>query len=291
MKLAIRDDDLSYWTSPKEIENLYGTYFDKGVKVSFAVVPNSFQLHHGGDRTKFYLDEERRPIYENHGLVQYIRDRIHNGNVEIMLHGYDHSYCIEQNGRNVFLSKNVREQVGNTNQLVFVPECMHKEDGLLERQLKEGKEILEDTFGVKVKMFVPPSNALRAGAVRIVEQLGMNISGTMLPGFNRDKDIYSFMVYTKKLLWRMRGKKISYPYVMNYKSHKELTGYALTPKTNMEKLNQQLQYCEEKKLYATIATHYWELLENDNLRTQLYRILDLALEKEYTMVGLSEIFD
>ena len=28
MKLALRDDDLSYWTSVEEIEALYGKYFE-----------------------------------------------------------------------------------------------------------------------------------------------------------------------------------------------------------------------------------------------------------------------
>lgn len=291
MKLAIRDDDLSYWTSVEEIDALYGPYFQKGMKISFAAVPNSLQLHHGGDRRKFYQGNERKPIYDNPQLVDYIKEHIRNGHVEIMQHGFDHTYCIEQDGKNVLLSEDVRKKVGETDQLVFVPECIHKDDKLLKCELKQGKEILEDTFGVKVSVFVPPSNALRAGAVNVIENLGMNISGTMLPSFNRKKDIYSVAVYLKKILWRIKNKEISYPYIMKYKNHKELTGYALTPSTNMKKLYNQLAFCEEHDLYGTIATHYWELLENEKLKADLYQILDNLYAENELAVSVSEIFN
>jgi len=291
MKIAIRDDDLSYWTSVEEIEDLYGEYFQKGMKISFATVPNSVKIYYGGDRTKFYLGNERRLICDNSQLVDYIKEHIREGHIEIMQHGYDHTYCIELNEQRVLLSEDVRKQVGKTNQLTFVPECIHKSDECLKKELKEGKELLEDTFGVKMSVFVPPSNALRAGAVKVIEQLGMNISGTMLPNFNRDKDIYSVAVYLKKILWRMKNKDLSYPYIMKYKNHKELTGYALTPSTNMKKFYNQLSFCKENDLYGTIATHYWELIENEELRVKLQKIMDKLYEENNLTVSLSEIFD
>lgn len=289
MKIAIRDDDLSYWTSVEEIDDLYGEYFRKGMKISFATVPNSVKIYHGGDRTKFYLGNERRLICDNSQLVGYIKEHIREGHIEIMQHGYDHTYCIELNEKRIFLSEDVRKQVGETNQLTFVPECIHKDDETLQKELKQGKEILEDTFGVKVKVFVPPSNALRAGAVNVIEELGMDISGTMLPSFNRNKDIYSIIVYLKKILWRLKNKELSYPYIMNYKAHKELTGYALTPSTNMKKFNNQLAFCKKNNLYGTIATHYWEVLENKELRVELQNIMDQLYEDNNLTVALSEI--
>lgn len=291
MKIAIRDDDLSYWTNVEEIDSLYGKYFQKGMKISFATVPNSVKLYNSGDRTKFYLGEEKKFIYENSELVNYIKEHVQSGHIEIMQHGFDHTYCIEQNGKNVFLSESIRKKVGETSQLIFVPECIHKNDEQLAQELKQGKEILEDTFGVKVNVFVPPSNALRAGAVSVIEQLGMNISGTMLPSFNRKKDIYSIIVYLKKVLWRIKNRDISYPYIMRYKNHKELTGYALTPKTDMKNFYKQLLFCEDNNLYGTIATHYWEVLENEKLRIELENILDTLYDKNNLTVSLTEIIN
>ena len=192
-----------------------------------------------------------------------------------MLHGFDHSYCICREGKNYFLDEELRKSVGDTDKLQFVPECIHKADDLLKNQLKNGKQILEDTFGMTVKTFVPPSNALRPKAVEIVESMGMNISGTITSRFNRTVDFYSVMVYLQKAMWRFRGYEIPYPYVMKYKEHMELPGNTFTPSMNRKKFEESYIFCKHNCQPFVLATHYWELLSNVELR----RYFDAFLAK------------
>ena len=286
---AIRDDDTSYWTSVAELQELYGKYLDQGLKVSLAVVPQSVQTFDRGTRKKMYQKDDCHYVYENKPLVDFLKYYIRQGKIEIMQHGYDHSYYVQIGNENVFLDEELRKKIGDTDQVKFVPECIHKQDEILKKQLEEGNRILEDTFGTWVQVFVPPSNALRPQAVEIVEKLGMNISGTMTDKFNRKVDMYSVNVYLRKALWRLTKHGISYPYTMKYKAHKELTGYAFTPSMNMEKFKNQYEFCKRNNCNFTLATHYWELLSDIQLKDQFYKFLDTALQEQKAGF-VSEVF-
>ena len=50
--VAIRDDDTSFWTKPEELERLYAWFFERGGKVSLAVIPYSWKQINPGDRER-----------------------------------------------------------------------------------------------------------------------------------------------------------------------------------------------------------------------------------------------
>ncbi len=285
---AIRDDDTSYWTQTEQLQKLYLDSIEKGLKVSLAVVPKSVETIERGNRKFLYQNNNCHYIYENKKLVEFLKYYIKKGQVEIMLHGYDHSYCVKIGTENIFLDANLRKKVGTTKQLEFVPECIHKSEALLEKQLQEGKQILEDTFETKVRVFVPPSNALSAQTVLLVEKLGLNISGTITNKFNRKIDLYSLSVYLKKAFWKITTHDVSYPKVMKYKRHKELIGYSFTPSTNGKRFQKQYEYCKMHHYPFTLAIHYWELLENNELQQNFYQFLEQVQRAEVAFV--SELF-
>ena len=49
MKFAIRDDDVSFFTKPIELESLYKNLWEKNIPVSFAVIPIAVKSHYCGD--------------------------------------------------------------------------------------------------------------------------------------------------------------------------------------------------------------------------------------------------
>ena len=287
--LAIRDDDTSYWTDPDDLDYIYGKYIRQGIKLSLAVVPESYRLVFPGDRRKFYIVKEKHFVYENKRLVDYLRPYVLSGQIEIMLHGYDHSYCVQINGKHMFLDMDARAAIGENVPDNMLPECIYKENLEIKMELARGKEILEDTFKTVVKTFVPPSNALSASVVSEIERLGMNISGTMTNKFNREIDFCSLLVFAKKIIWKRNKGVVSYPYVMVYKKHKELVGHSFTPSTNYEKYIQGFQRCRDIGCDFTVATHYWELIENDKMRNVFYEFLNYAFESEDTAC-LRELF-
>lgn len=276
--LAIRDDDTSFWTSREEIQSLYGELLNKGFKISLAVIPYAHALFYPGDRSKFYLSDEKGYIYDNRDLVEYLTPYVKSGQVEIMQHGYSHSYCVKNaEGGYSLLNATSRKKIGNSVPEQLYPECIYKGAKELRNEIQSGKEILEDTFHTRVATFVPPSNAITAKGIEIVAQNGMNISGTMTNHFNRKFDRWSLCVFVRKMIWKAGKHKGSYPYIMRYKDHTELVGHSFTPSMNYDRFC--LAYEESVRLGCdfTLATHYWEVLENLELEKLFY---DFLLKKQ-----------
>ena len=101
MYFCIRDDDTSFFTSPEDLERVYGEVSQWG-PISLAVVP----FHRAGT-SKAVPDKFRgrwsvHPLHENQPLVDYLRMGISTGRFEIMLHGYYHD---ELHGRPEFASR------------------------------------------------------------------------------------------------------------------------------------------------------------------------------------------
>ena len=286
----IRDDDLSAWTDANEIKELYGDFLEQGGKVSFAVIPNAFEVFHRENRSLMYQGTERKEIFCNEDIVDYLVPYVRKGQVEIMQHGYDHGYYIETPKTTFFLDKHNKECIQSNELIKFIPECCAKNKNTLERDLLAGREILEDTFGIKVKTFVPPSNGLTVESADIINWMGMNISGTITNKINRRIDRYTIAIILKKLLWKSIHSGVSYPKLMKYSNHMELTGHAFTLSTNMENFNEQLNFCVNHNYPFVLATHYWELLSNEELKLKFSALIDTQI-KESNICLMTEVFN
>ena len=141
MEFCIRDDDTSYFTSPDELEAVYGQVTLHG-PVSLAIVP-----YHRAGRSKSVPERFRtqgtiHPLHDNGDLVAYLRDRISKGRFEVMLHGYHHD---EPDG---------------------LPEFMNRKD--LGQRVSRGRKYLEDLLGAAVRVFVPPGNTIGSAGLRAI---------------------------------------------------------------------------------------------------------------------------
>ena len=89
MKFPIRDDDVNYFTTPMELIRNYETVWDV-CPVSFSVVPFHACTKTGAIPEKYWSGDRIFPIGENKELVQFLKEKIREGKVSIMLHGYSH---------------------------------------------------------------------------------------------------------------------------------------------------------------------------------------------------------
>ena len=288
--LIIRDDDLSFWSSVDEIDAIYKELFDKKIKISFATIAFSVKMHNGGDFNNFYQDDINKPISKNRELISYIKEKIDENLVEIMLHGYNHLYAFKtKDSDKIYLAtkKNLDPFRKEQKEIIFLGEYNYQNFDTLFKKTKEAKEYLEDIFCIKIKNFVPPSNQINKNGIRAIYKNGLNLSGMIDKRYNREVNFRGLYSYFKRILFKVFYKNITYPYVMDYKTHKELCGYALTPSTDFKKYYNQLNFCKEHNLAFQLATHYWEL--NGELRDRFYQIVEYALDNKFESKFLKEV--
>ena len=96
MKVAIRDDDTSYFTKPKDLQRAYD-FLNEDDCVSLSVVPYTVPVHrddvfpYGKEIGMGYYD-----IAENTELLEYLKEKYKQGKIDILLHGYSHEYQLNQ---------------------------------------------------------------------------------------------------------------------------------------------------------------------------------------------------
>lgn len=291
---AIRDDDTSAWTDPGDLALVYRGVWDRGIPVSLAVIPQGAKTFHAGDPENFFQEEETRRLEENADLVGFLRLKIGEGLLDIMLHGYDHFYWVgkerhspERPATRQWLAQLRREKSGGS--LDWIGECLWKDSARMNDEILSGRKILESVLDCKVRVFVPPSNQIGRGGIRAVEAAGLDLSGIMGPYFDRPFSLKYLASYFKRWGFRfLKGRP--YPHVLDLGMHRELVAYSLTPGTSFESLKDSLAFCCRNQAPFVLSTHYWELKQNPNMRQNLIRLCDEALRLGLEPLTVSESF-
>lgn len=285
---VIRDDDLSYWTDVNEIENLYKDLFDKGIKISFATIPKSIQSKNLGDFKTFYqLKGSETLIHKNVDLVMYIKDMLKKDRIEIMLHGYNHNYYLKSINKLFDATiENKKKLTESYQKFQFIGEYNINNFDFLLRKTKEGKQYLEDTFEIKIKNFVPPSNQLSRAGIKAIINNKLNLSGLIGYTYDRENTLIGYKTFLKRIIFKLNNHGIHYPYVSDYGKHHELAAMSITPTTDFIRVKKYLDYCINQNLPIQFSTHYWEL--NGSLKSKFLMII-YELYKTYESKTLSEI--
>jgi hypothetical protein len=264
-RFAIRDDDTSFFTQPEELEDVYGPVWGR-CPISLAVIPFSVPVH----RWNRFPDPEGtggpKALGENRALVEYLRERVSAGMVEIMLHGYNHEY---------------REYNGN-----WVAEYRWKPESRLRQETMEGKRYLEELLGCRIKVFVPPSNSISKGGILAVEAAGLHLSGIMGKGGDRPFSFSYLESYVKRWAYRATTGR-PFPRSLRLGNHKELVAYALTPRASRTGLLSAIERCDRIEAPFVLATHYWEVRADARLRELLLELLDESENREMKSSTLS----
>lgn len=229
---AIRDDDLNVSTTSEELISVYDGIWDL-CPVSFATIPfisNKVLLEEYG----VTREPGNSGVAQNEALVRFVKGRIRQGQIDIILHGYNHD---SMNG---------------------IPE-FGRNDLDFKALLKEGKAYLEELFETDIKVFVPPHNYISRKGQKALGECGLNLLITYRYRLRRLPLSFSMPTYLlKNILFAILNKdnKLVIPETMRFPSHMELGCYGLYRETSVEDLVAGLQHCIEHSHKFVLATHY-----------------------------------
>lgn len=253
IRFAIRDDDTNYFTRPDDLEKVYGKIW--GIcPISIAAVPFHACTKSGAIPKEFWAGDEIFPIGENKELVKFLKRKIREKEISVMLHGYSHKDY-----------KNGYEFEAD-NDLYF--------------KVKKGKEYLQELFDVKITTFVPPHNSLSKEGLDAIIKNRLNI--LTIPSFKFSKRSFRFaniLPFLKRKYCILKYKN-DYPNVLDFGDHKELTCYSLTPPVGFEMLQAGFDFYYKMNGSFCLATHYWELENNQKMRKTFKEFWEYANEKE-----------
>lgn len=163
---VIRDDDISYFTPPHKIDEIYEKLWKNGFKVSLAVIPCVKAIN------SLYVPPQYRgkiseySVHDNKELINYLKIKLADGKVDIAQHGYNHD---------------IRHGV---------PEFCISDSSEIWNRLKLGQNILERSLPSKLRVFVPPYGRISKQAWGILKQEGFALC--------RKGNIYGLI---KNILW------------------------------------------------------------------------------------------
>ena len=268
MRCAIRDDDTNFFTHPEQLEQIYGRYWDR-IPVSLAIVPVHASTPSRAIPEQHWSGVGQFPIGDNLPLIGFLRDKVHSGEVSVMLHGYSH------------------QSYPDGHEFEVAPQ--------LEERLARGRGYLEGLFREPVRTFVPPHNALSRRGLRAVENARLNVLGSF-HSFRPDKKPWGFHTLRNYLLvarhrrrtGRSRRDRLIYPWPLRYKGHAEFGCQPLVPRTTLEDL---LSAFEEARQWGgdfCLATHYWEI--DDRLAGMLQALIEHADKAGARWVAADELF-
>src|SRR5437867_8449578 len=150
MRVAIRDDDTSYFTTREALERAYGDVWDR-VPVCLAVVPFAIGYEQAGIPRTHWHSGESFALESNPALVSFLRELIAARRVTIALHGCTH------------------QDYPAGYEFEAAPD--------LPNRVARGREYLEQLLGCRISVFVPPHNALSKRGLIAVANARLNILG------------------------------------------------------------------------------------------------------------------
>jgi predicted deacetylase len=270
MKVALRDDDTSYFTQPERLEQVYHDVWDR-LPVCLAVVPHAMGFVDKAIPEKYWHADRAFPLEENPAIVSSLRALTKAGRVTIAQHGFTH------------------EDYPDGHEFQAAPD--------LESRLARGQAYLEELIRTKVRVFVPPHNALSKRGLQAVSAAGLNLLGSFL---SFRPSMRPWEPQTLANWWRVREYRSStaraksdrmiYPHVLRYRRHAEFGCHSLIPGTTLDELVTGFEEARRAGGHFCLATHYWEV--DAELKDVLLRFLDHAASTPgVEFVAAERLFD
>jgi len=269
MKVAIRDDDTSYFTTPEALDLVYGDIWDR-VPVCLAVVPFAIGYEQAGIPRAHWHSGESFALDRNPALVAFLRGLIAAGRVTIALHGYTHQ---DYPGGYEF-------QAG--------PD--------LPDRVQRGRAYLESLLECRISVFVPPHNALSKRGLAAVAASGLDILGSFLsfrpsmrPWEWRAAANWWRIQRYRRATGRTRRDALVYPHALSYARHAEFGCHSLVPGTTVDALTRHFEEARRFGGNFCLATHYWEV--DATLKNVMRAFLDFAARQpRVRFVPAEELF-
>lgn len=265
MLFAIRDDDTCFFTKPDELSEAYD--FVKEGTISLSCIPYCFPYHKDTNPFQTNVDPGYYDIEDNGALVDYVRTGIEHSRFEIMLHGFSHEY------------KKISDK--------YQAEMIWKSKSQISDELTRGKKHLEDLFGVNIRTFVAPNNLVDKKCVSVLEDLGLNFSGTIWKRFgDRKCDRYYLRNYIHRTIYHCIYK-MPFSGIYYYKHHLELYAHNVR---NYDDAIRVFERCKQENHPFVVYNHYWDLNANPAKKRLMEKIYDFAMNNGCRLVPMSECF-
>lgn len=264
VKLAIRDDDMNFFTKVEDIEEVYREIPD--FPVSYAVIPTVMDVSTQGRCPDTKGNQTPRWIGENTELISWLKKRLNEGKADVLFHGITHDYKYQDGKR--------------------LAEMQWRNEDELTIEIKELKKKLEDLLDYPISVFVAPSNKISKYGIRCVAANGMDFSGIVPISFERDFTLQNIKNFAKR--WYIRVKdKYPYPNVLQYNDHKELNACLLQ---GYDYLVSMFNYCQRKGSPMVVNVHYWHLRDYPKEKAMLMDFINYAMDNGAIPTSLSELF-
>ena len=269
MKIALRDDDTSYFTAPERLHDVYRDVWDR-IPVCLATVPFAIGYRRPGIPEEHWQSGRSFPLEENAALIGELQQLVAAGRVTIAQHGYSH------------------EDYPGGYEFQAAPDP--------ERRVREGLAYLQQLLGIRIRIFVPPHNALSKRGLAAVSAAGLNLLGSFLsfrpslrPWEWRTLANYRRIRRFRAATGRRQQDRFVYPHVLRYGRHAEFGCHSLIPGTTFEELARGFDEARALGGDFCIATHYWEI--DRTMHDVLVRTLDHAAKcPDVRFVAAEELF-
>lgn len=254
MKIALRDDDTSFFTEPGRLEAVYHDVWDR-IPVGLAVIPHACGFVDKAIPEKYWDAGRAFPLDENAPLVESLRMLVKGGRVSIAQHGYTH------------------EDYPDGHEFQAAPD--------LESRLARGQAYLERVLDTRIRVFVPPHNALSKRGLKAIDAAGLHVLGSFLSfrpsmrpwDLRTPANWWRIKTYRDKT-GRARTDRLVYPHALRYRNHAEFGCYSLIPNTTFDDLRRGFDEARAAGGDFCLATHYWEV--DATLKRILVQFLDHA---------------
>jgi hypothetical protein len=269
MKVAIRDDDTSYFTTPDALTRVYGDIWDR-VPVCLAVVPFAIGYEQPGIPREHWHSGESMPLDRSPELVTFLRELIAARRVTVALHGYTH------------------QDYPDGFEFQAAPDLFDR--------VRRGRAYLESVLGCRVSVFVPPHNALSKRGLAAVSAARLNVLGSFLsfrpsqrPWEWRTAANWWAIQRYRRATRRTRHEQLIYPHVLKYARHAEFGCHSVVPGTTVDMLVGQFEEAQRFGGDFCLATHYWEI--DATLARVMRTFLDFAARQpKVRFVAVDELF-
>jgi len=268
VKFLIRDDDTCGFTKVEELNFRNGLFG----------IPHNYL----GNTTPI-------PLGDNSELVSFLKEGLRNGWLDIALHGYHHVVSNSGRFKKNFNSNDVR-QVGR--------EYLYGNN--LREKTQKGKQYLEEILNYKINAFIPPGNAISKKGLQAIIKQKLNLLGVPSLGRHilkqRPFNIYNFVNAFKYHIWKIRyGYQAKYPFVLNFRSHKEIACSLLYPSSDLNFLKKEINFVDSVNGVFILSTHYHafkkKIASGETIEYALHAILDyVSLKKNVEYITYRDLW-
>ena len=299
MKFALRDDDLNYFFSPKDIDKWYQNIWNV-CPVSMSAIPfvkgnwkeNTAMLEELGPNnlndevySKIKKDTKIFKLGDNIDLKKnLLKIKISEGKIYITMHGVEH-----RNGDKVL--PNVK------NNFSIGAEFFTDRD--LSNKVKKAKKYLEEIFGQTISVFTPPQKILlNYKGIEAIVNNDLAICGD-LPSLRklRTINLIGFTNFMKCVFFRLKENTNIYPFPITNNKFKYITHFRLQPGTNIKLLYEMFDEVYSCKGNFVLSTHSYGFdhkmkNSNETMQVALENFIKYAYSKKsIKFVNLNKVFN